>query len=185
KTAADYTKLSRSGQIDFEILEHELKKALWISEHERPYETDPRVYNEAITGSVYTLLTQSTAPKERNIQNAAARVAFVPRVVAAAKASLKNPPKIWVDVAIQRNKGAISFYEKGVFEITGETQGSELHTACRKILPSLHGYQEFLEKDLLPRAKGEWRLGNELFADKLVMELDAGLTAQQVLQDAE
>jgi uncharacterized protein (DUF885 family) len=185
KAAVDYPKLSRSGQIDFEILAHELKKALWISEHERPYERDPRVYNEAITDSVFTLLTQSTAPKDRNIQNAAARVGFVPRVVAAAKASLKDPPKIWVEVAIQRNKGAISFYEKGILEITGETQGSELHAACRKALPSLHEYQEFLEKDLLPRAKGEWRLGKELFAEKLVMELDAGLTAQQVLQDAE
>src|SRR5262245_24973977 len=185
KAAVDHGKLSRSGQIDFEILEHELNKALWISQHERPYERDPRVYNEAITGSVYTLLTQSTAPKERNIRNAAERIAFVPRVVAAAKASLKDPPKIWVEVAIQRNKGAISFYEKGIFEITGETQGSELHAACRKILPSLQEYQEFLEKDLLPRAKGDWRIGKERFAEKLVMELDAGLTAEQVIQDAE
>jgi uncharacterized protein (DUF885 family) len=185
KAAVTYAKLTRSGQIDFEILEHELKKSLWISEHERPYERDPRVYNEAITGSVFTLLTQSTAPKERNIQNAAARIAFVPRVVAAAKASLKDPPKIWVEVAIQQNKGAISFYEKGIFDITGETQGGELHTACRKALPSLHEYQEFLEKHLLPRAKGEWRLGRDLFYEKLVMELDAGLTADEVLKDAE
>ncbi len=185
KAAVDYAKLSRSGQIDFEILEHELKKSLWVSEHERPYETNPLVYNEAITGSVYTMLTQSTTPKERNIRLAAERIAFVPRVIAAAKASLKDPPKIWVEVAIQRNKGAIGFYEKGIFEITGETQGSELHAACRKILPSLHEYQEFLEKDLLPRATGDWRQGKELFAEKLVMELDAGLTAEQVLQDAE
>src|SRR5207247_842520 len=54
-----------------------------------------------------------------------------------------------------------------------------------KILPSLHEYQEFLEKDLLPRATGDWRLGKGLFAEKLVMELDAGLTAEQVLEDAE
>jgi uncharacterized protein (DUF885 family) len=185
KAEVDYGKLTRFGQIDFEILEHELKKSLWISEHERPYETNPLVYNEAITGSIYTMLTQSTTPKERNIRLAAERIAFVPRVVAAAKASLKDPPRIWVEVAIQRNKGAISFYEKGIFEITSETQGSELHAACRQILPSLHEYQEFLEKDLLQRATGDWRLGKERFAEKLVMELDAGLTAEQVLREAE
>src|SRR5262245_27861061 len=100
--AVDYAKLTRSGQIDFEILAHELKKSLSISKHERPYERAPRVYNDAIANSVFTLLTQSPAPKERNVANAAARIAFIPRIVAAAKASLKDPPKIWVDVAIQQ-----------------------------------------------------------------------------------
>src|SRR5438105_8739099 len=41
----EYAKLSRSGQIDFEILAHELKKSLWLAENTRPYEQDPRVYN--------------------------------------------------------------------------------------------------------------------------------------------
>jgi uncharacterized protein (DUF885 family) len=49
----------------------------------------------------------------------------------------------------------------------------------------LKEYQAFLEEDLLPRAKGPWRLGKEKFARKLELELDAGLTAQQVLADAE
>src|SRR5205085_5933613 len=56
--------------------------------------------------------------------------------------------------------------------------------ACRKILPSLHDYQEFLEKDLLPRAGGQWRIGRDLFSEKLVLELDANVSAEQVMQDA-
>src|SRR4029077_8037171 len=130
KTAVDYAKLTRSGQIDYEILSHELKRSLWISEHLKPHERDPRVYNEALSDSVFSLLTQSTLSKERNIANAVSRIAFIPRVVAAAKANLKNPPKVWAEVAVRQNKGAIAFYERGIFEITGETQGSELHAAC-------------------------------------------------------
>jgi uncharacterized protein (DUF885 family) len=42
-----------------------------------------------------------------------------------------------------------------------------------------------LEDDLLPRARGEWQLGRERFARKLDLELDAGLTAAQVLDEAE
>jgi uncharacterized protein (DUF885 family) len=49
----------------------------------------------------------------------------------------------------------------------------------------LKEYQEFLEKDLLPRSKGQWRLGSEKFARKLEWELDAGLTADDVLADAQ
>ena len=185
KTAVEYAKLSRSAQIDYEILAHDLKRSLWVSEHLKPYERDPRVYINALSDSVFTVLTQSSLPKERNIQNAVSRIGFIPRVVTAAKVNLKNSPRIWVEVAIRQNKGAISFYEKGIFEITGETQGSELHAACRKILPSLHEFQEFLEKELLPRADGDWRIGKDQFTEKLDLDLDANITAQQVLQDAE
>src|SRR5205823_988126 len=46
-------------------------------------------------------------------------------------------------------------------------------------------YQQFLEKELLPRARGEWRVGKERFARKLDLELDAGLSAEQVLAEAQ
>jgi uncharacterized protein (DUF885 family) len=46
-------------------------------------------------------------------------------------------------------------------------------------------YQEFLEKDLLPRSTGNWRLGTAKFAEKLVLELDAGLAAEDVIKIAE
>src|SRR6478672_9374374 len=42
----DYAKLSRAGQIDFEILRHNLNFKLWRAEHEKPYETDPRLWTE-------------------------------------------------------------------------------------------------------------------------------------------
>jgi uncharacterized protein (DUF885 family) len=38
---------------------------------------------------------------------------------------------------------------------------------------------------LLPQAKGEWRLGRDKFSRKLELELDAGLTADQVYADAQ
>lgn len=182
----DYAKLSRAGQIDFEILAHELKKSIWLVENTRPYEQDPRVYNEVISDSVFILLTQSTVPRERALQSAIARIGQIPKVLAAAKESLKDPPKTYAEVAVRQNRGAIAFYESGIFAITGENpQGSELQGACRKIIPSLKEYQEFLEKTLLPKAAGDWRLGKDKFYQKMLLELDAGVTADQVLADAE
>ena len=37
----DYQKLSRPGQIDFEILKHDLTRTLWLAENTNPFETDP------------------------------------------------------------------------------------------------------------------------------------------------
>ena len=38
---------------------------------------------------------------------------------------------------------------------------------------------------MLPRSNGEWRIGEAKFGQKLAMELDAGLTAQEVIDTAE
>src|SRR5262249_15996077 len=138
-----------------------------------------------ITGSVYVLLTQSTLPKATNVKNAAARIAQIPKAVAAAKQSLKDPVRVMLETAIAQNKGAIAFFERDIFEIAGETpQLAELRPPPRALVPVLKDYQKFLE-DQLPKAKGEWRIGKEKFAKKLDMELDAGLSAAEVLAEAE
>ena len=49
----------------------------------------------------------------------------------------------------------------------------------------LKDYRRVLENDLLPKSNGEWRLGPDKFARKLDLELDAGMTADQVLADAD
>src|SRR6516225_2128510 len=155
----DYKKLTRSGQIDYEILKHALTFSLWRSENAKPFEEDPRIYNEYISDSTYELLTRSTQPQATNVKNVAARIPEIPKVIAAAKESLRNPPRVFVETAIRQNRGAISYYESGIFEIAGETpQLSELKPAAAKVVPVLKEYQTFLEKELLPRATGEWRL---------------------------
>ncbi len=182
----DYSKLSRAGQIDFEILKQELARNIWLAENTHPFEEDPRTYNSYINDSVYTLLVQSTLPKETNIANSIKRMAEIPRLVTTAKQSLTHPPKPILETAIRQNRGAISFYEKGVFELAGETpQLDALKKAAAPVAAQLRDYQKFLEGDLLSRATGEWRLGKKKFARKLELVLDAGLTADQVLADAE
>jgi len=180
------SKLSRAGQIDYDIFEHDLRKDIWVTEHFDPFVTDPRTYNQYISGAVYDLLAQSSLPREVNVSNAIARIHQVPGILASARVNLQNPPRVYVETAIKQNKGAIGFYEHDIVEIAGKTkQLAALKTAAGEILPALRDYQKFLENDLLPRANGEWRIGPELFAQKLELELDAGLTADQVYADAQ
>ncbi len=182
----DREELSRNAQIDYDIWTHALTYAVWSAENDDRFTYDPRVYGEYIADSVFLLLTQSTLPRERNVQNAARRIAFVPKVVAAAKAGLKNPPRVLTEVAIKRNQGAIAFFEKDIYALAGEPPGSEpLATPCRAAVEALKDYQAWLEKELLPNSSGEWRLGKDKFARKLELELDAGLSADEVLALAE
>ncbi len=182
----DFKKLSRDGQIDYEIWTHTLTYGLWSVENDNRFEFDPRVYGEYISDGVFLLLTQSTLPRERNVENAAKRIKHIPKIVEAAKASLKNPPKILTEVTIKRNLGAIAFYEKDIFEFAKETPGTDpLATPCKAAVKALKEYQTWLETELLPKSTGEWRLGKEKFSKKLELELDAGLTADEVVKLAE
>ncbi len=182
----DYDNLSRDGKIDFEIFQLHLKSFIWNAENIRPFELDPRTYNAYINDSVYVPLTQSTLPKETNITNSIARMKLIPEAIAEARRSLQNPPAAVTETAIKQNLGAIGFYERDIFQLAGETpQIDALKAAAQPLVGTLKQYQQFLEKDLLPRAHGEWRLGREKFAEKLRLDLEADVTPEQVLAEAE
>lgn len=184
--AVEYKKLSRAGQVDYEILKQDLERDIWLTENFRPFEEDPRTYGGYISDSVYLLLTQSTLPAETNIANSIARMKQIPGAVAVAKATLTRPPRQLLETAIRQNRGAISFYEKEIFELAGKTpQLPQLQAAAAPVVAALKDYQQFLEQEVMPRATGEWRIGKRKFAKKLELVLDAGMTADQVLADAE
>jgi uncharacterized protein (DUF885 family) len=182
----DYAKLTRPAQIDYEILQNELTTSLWLDENTHPFEQDPRTYNDYINDSVYLLLTQSTLPAQTNLANAIARMGRIPAILTAARQNLKNPPRTHTETAIRQNRGAIGFYEHDLFDLVPITdQTPALKEAAAHVAALLKDYQQFLEKELLPRANGDWRLGKEKFARKLELTLNAGVSADELLAQAE
>lgn len=181
-----YEDLSPSAQIDFGIFYDELARQAWLAENTRPFEDNPITYGRYLSDSVYLLLTQSTLPKETNLANAMARMESIPRIVATARETLRHPAKPLLETALLQNRGAINFYEKEIFRLAGDSPHVPvLKQAAVPVVAALKQHQDFLEKDLLPKANDDWRLGKEKFSRKLELELDAGLTADQLLAEAE
>ena len=186
ETEIPYDQLSRASQIDYEVFRHDLREGIWLEENLRPFEEDPRIYNEYLTGSVYCLLTQSSLPPEINISNAVARMRRLPAVVAVAQTTLTSPPLPVLETSIVQNRGVIDFYEKGIYDLVGDTpQLTAVREAAGELLPHLSRHQEFLENDLRARATKDWRLGSEKFDRKLQFAVNAGITAREVLERAE
>lgn len=187
--AVTYEKLSRDAQIDFEVLRHDLKRQIWTAEKIKAFETDPRAWGEFLTESVYMLLTQSSLPREKNLENAVARMAEVPRVIAQARQALESakPHKVKTETAIRQTEGAVGFYEKELYLLAGKTPGQDktLDTRAQAIVKDLKAYVKFLKETVLPQSVENWRVGPELFAEKLELDLDAGLTAAEVKAEAE
>ncbi len=184
--AVDHTKLSRDGLIDFEIFGHHLKRSIWLYEHFKPFEDDPRIYGDYLTEGVYLLFVQSTLPKAENLKNALARMALVPKVVEVARETLKNPARVKTETAIKQTQGAIGFYSDDLFTLAGQPKGEgELGEKAKIIIKALEKHLAFLKDEILPRSNDDWRVGRDLFVKKLELELDSGISADEVLSEAE
>ena len=72
------SELSANAKVDFEILRDELVRNIWLAENTKPYAEDPRTYGSYVNDSVYSLLTQSTLPMEKNIENTIAIMKQIP-----------------------------------------------------------------------------------------------------------
>ena len=179
------TKLSATNQIDLRILENELQSQIYSGETLRSWEWNPMAYNAG--RAIFNLAVRDFAPAETRVRSLIGRLNAVPDVVAAAKANLKNPPKIHVETAINQNKGTISLINKEAAELAKQVPGlyAEFKAAQKRAVDALTDYGTWLHDDLLPRANGDFRLGEEKFRHKLRFSLDSDLTTEEILAHAE
>jgi uncharacterized protein (DUF885 family) len=182
----DPAKLSPQGKVDRQILRDSLVRSLWLAEQFDPFRDDPRVWVEYVSDSVYLLLVQSTRPREENLANAIKRIEQIPRVLENARAAIGKPPRIKTETAIRQAEGAADFYRNAIFALTGEPrQGNALAEHAARASAAIDAFVKFLRDEVLPRSDGDWRIGRARFEKKLELELDAGLTAADVLAEAE
>lgn len=178
----NFAKLNKTNNVDARILKHSLEAAIFQIDELRSYEWNPTSYNAG--GAINDLISRDFAPLKERLMNAKARLELIPNVVAAAKANLKNPPRIHTETAIQQNKGVIALI-KGDLQMFADQAGmkTELAPSQEKAVKALEEYGTWLEKDLLPRSTGDFRLGDAKFRKKLNFSLQSALTKEQILEN--
>jgi uncharacterized protein (DUF885 family) len=103
----------------------------------------------------------------------AGRLEGIPAIVAVARQRLGHAARIFTETAIQQNKGLIALIETELPARFAQVpaQKDRLTTAATRAAAALKDLQGFLEKDLLPRSDGSFRLGRPLFTRKLAFAL--------------
>jgi uncharacterized protein (DUF885 family) len=179
--------LTGANRIDAQILALQIDSMLFQLTEERPHEWNPLAYNGSLANAIYSFVAREFAPAEQRLRNAAQRLAALPRVIAQIKANLKNPPRIHTETAIQQTQGAINLIRSGLEPLLEQAPGMRTQFAPmqEKAIAALTGYKEWLEKDLLPRANGEFRIGAERFRKKLRFALDSEMSPEEILARAE
>ena len=188
-TAIDSPKLNSSDASDREIVLSNIKSSLLELERIKQWEKNPDIYSSGITSSVFTVMSRNFAPQDERLKIVIARQKQMPKVFDDARANLKNPPKIYTEIAIEQIPGIISFFKNDLPSAFKEVKDAALvveFTATNQaVLDALEKYGKFLKTELLPKSNGDFRIGEDNYRKKLLYDEMVDLPLDRLLQIGE
>ena len=178
--------LSPSVAADRELVISTIHGQLLSLETIRMWEKNPDVYSSGVSGAIFVIMSRSYAPAAVRLRSAIAREKLIPRVLDSARANLKNPPRVYTEVAIAQLPGIVGFFEKDVptafKDVTDASLNAEFKKSNQAVIDSLKAYQQFLKNDLLPRSQGDFRIGADSYRKKLLYDEMVDIPLDRLLE---
>ncbi|MCY7313685.1 MAG: DUF885 domain-containing protein [Pseudoxanthomonas sp.] len=188
--AMDVSRLSRENQIDAAILRNQLQYDVWGSETLESWAWDPQVYSGLAGSAVYGLMAREFAPLPERINSAVARMEKLPGLLAQARENLDpaRVPQVHAETAARQNSGILSIVDSLITPNLKELPDAERARALKATLAlqaAVAEHQQWLDKTLVPNAKGDFRIGQTLYDQKLQFALLSSLSRTEIKQRAE
>lgn len=159
---------------DREILLGEIRSELLTLEKIQPLGKNPDVYSGGLANSVYVLMNRKFAPPPERLQSVIQRENKMPGVLRLARTNLCDSPKIYTEIAIEQLPGIVAFFEKDVptafTDVKDEALQAQFTKTNAEVIQALKEYQAWLTTEYLPRSNGDFRIGADTFAKKLLYE---------------
>jgi uncharacterized protein (DUF885 family) len=172
--AVDPTGLGEIRTGDHELVLSNIRGALLTLETIRPWEKNPDTYSGGISNSVYVIMIRKFAPPDDRLRSVIAREEKMSAVFTAARANLKNPPRIYTEIALEQLPGIISFFQNDVptafATATEPALKAEFAKSNAAVIAGLQSYADWLKSDVLPRSNGDFRIGADSFSKKLLYD---------------
>src|SRR6266498_606902 len=184
--AIDGSQLTGPNNIDFRILKENIDYQIFRAEELKEPEWNPLVYMQSLANSLYLLVARDFAPAEKRIPNLRQRMEKIPGVIAQAKVNLQHPPRIHTETAIEQTQGAINLVRTELAPLLDQApeMKKELAPLQDKTAAALEDYKKWLQKELLPRSDGDFRLGEEKYRKKLRFALASDLPMEEIMKRA-
>ncbi|MEO8191293.1 MAG: DUF885 domain-containing protein [Acidobacteriota bacterium] len=187
----DRASLSFDDGIDAAALDGALRSELLSLETLRNWERNPMSYAGVTGGAVDDLIKRDFAPAAERLASVTARIRAVPSICATGKVNVRNPSKEFTTLAIRIAKGSAGFLEGGLAAWAKEAGAGQpslqasFRQANTKAIQALREFAGWLEKDLLPRSKGNYAIGAPNFAAKLKYDEMVDFPLSEVLARGE
>ena len=182
--------LSRANQVDAAMLENQVRYAVWAEEKYRDWSWDPLVYTQLTGQAIYGLVAREFAPLPERLRSVTSRLEKLPKLLEQTRANLlpERVPAIHAETAVKQNPGVLSLVDELVVPAMSklpEADRARLEKAIADARSAVQVHQEWLEKELKPKAKGDFRIGRALYDEKLAFALMSPLTRDEIRRRAE
>ncbi|PZS50741.1 DUF885 domain-containing protein [Stenotrophomonas maltophilia] len=181
----EVAKLGRENQVDAAILRNQLQSEIWNAEVLQSGKWDPQLYNGIAGRAIYGLMAREFAPLPERLKSATARMEKLPAIFAQARENLDpaRVPKIHAETVAKQNKGILSIVDTFITPHIGELPQADqqrLQAAIDGLKKAVDEQQTWLDKTLVPNAKGDFRIGAEKYDQKLKFALSSSLSRQEI-----
>ncbi|MDH5271904.1 MAG: DUF885 domain-containing protein [Gammaproteobacteria bacterium] len=186
----DRSRLSRANQVDAAMLENQLRYSAWSEERYRDWSWDPLVYTQLAGQSLYGLLAREFAPLPQRLAAVTSRLEKLPGLLEQMRANvvLARVPAIHAETAVKQNPGVLSLVDEFVVPNLAQLPAGDrarLESAIAAARAAVKSHQQWLEQTLVPQAKGDFRIGRELYDEKLGFALMSPLNRSEIRRRAE
>ena len=206
-TAIDEAGLDAELRVDAAVLGNDVARRLFEITELREHAWNPLLANPG--QAIYTLLARDYAPLPDRLHSLAGRLAAVPGSLAAARAALRQMPKVHLETAVAQFGGTIGLVTEEVNAALRQAANggailtasgaavtaaviAEVENVRPAALAALAEHRDWLSARLAdddPEAGGagfaDPRIGRELFSRKLSLALSAASDADAILARAE
>jgi uncharacterized protein (DUF885 family) len=187
-TAFPAAQLNTEQQADRDLVLSNIESTLLELNTIRMWEKNPDEYASTASSAAFAIMSRSFAPADARLRSLVAREKQMPKLLAEGRANLKNPPKIYTEVAIEQVPGIVSFFEKDVplaFKtVKDPAQQNEFRQTNAVVIKELNAWLAWMKSDLLPRSKGDYALGAENYRKKLLYDEMVDIPLDKLLEIA-
>ncbi|HEY3703530.1 MAG TPA: DUF885 domain-containing protein [Terracidiphilus sp.] len=178
--------LDETTRGDREIVLGNIRSTLLSLETVRMWEKNPDIYSGGISNAAFSLMERKFASPDDRLRSLIAREKQMPSRFEEARANLKNPPRIYTEIAIEQLPGMVSFFEHDVplafVDAKDPALQSEFKQTNAAVIAALNSYLAWLKSDLLPKSNGDFRIGADTFSKKLAYDDMVDLPLDKLLE---
>ena len=189
-TRIDRKTLSRDNQVDAALLENQLRYDLWDLETLKSWSWNAQSYNDQAAGALYNLAARDFAPWNVRLKAATSRMEALPAFLLESRKQLDpaKVPAVYATQVAKQNGGIVQIAEGMLAPHAGTLNGADrarFDAALAKVKAAVADQQIWLDKTLVPAAKGDFRIGSALYDQKMKFALMSTTTRPQLKAKAE
>ncbi len=178
--------LSPAIAADRDLALAQIRSQLLSLESIRIWEKNPDVYSSGVTAAIFVIMSRSFAPPDQRLKSVIARERLIPRVFQSARENLKNPPRIYTEVAIEQLPGIAGFFKddvpKAFQKVTDAALRADFEKTNQATIHAIQDYEAYLKKDVLPRSNGDFKIGAATYSKKLLYDEMVDIPLDRLLQ---